>query len=108
MVIFRITVKETKEFVTGHSLQDLVKEWEREVVFASDSIQFTIVNTNSPTDKDMSWNKFAFLIGDYRHSGFLRDDLGRTYLLAIGYKVDDTHIQQFDDLSPHFFFHIQI
>ena len=38
LVISRITIKEDVEFVPGHSLQDLIMEWEREVVFAGDNI----------------------------------------------------------------------
>ena len=108
LVISSITIKEAIEFVPGHSLQYLVKEREREVVFASDSIQLTIVDTYLITSRDTSWNEFTFLIGDYRHSEFLWDDLGRTYPLPIRNGVDDTHIQQLDDLGPHYFFYVRV
>ena len=86
LIIPRIPIKKTIPPFSGKSIQHLIHEGHRKMVFFSPWVQFTVIHAHPPASNRSHWNKFILFVGDHSHSTFLRYTLNRAYQLlsAIG------------------------
>ena len=89
LVVALISVQKTEVTRSCQSVQDLVDEPEWEVILYRDRVQLPIVNVDSPFRRKSCLDLFALLVRSDRYSGFLRDNVHQTHLLAIEYGVDN-------------------
>ena len=94
LIVARISIKEVEVTRSCQSVQDLVNEWEREVVVLGCGVQLSVVDVDSPLRQKACLDFLAFLVCRDHYSCFLRNNVYRTHPLAIGYGVDDFCVKQ--------------
>ena len=98
LIIPRVAVKEAKVFSPSEFIQNLINETKWEMILLHGSIEFAIINTNSPFGRKMDLNLLSLLIGGDCDTGFLWDDMNEANPLAVRNWVDDVSVQPFEDV----------
>ena len=101
MIVARIFIQKAEVTRSFQSVQNLVDEWEREVVLLGHKVQLLVVDVDSPLRRKACLDFLALLVHRDRYSSCLRNNMYRTHPLAIGYGVDDFCVGPL----KNFFFH---
>jgi len=75
------------------------------MVFASSTIELSVVHANSPSGRRSHWDELFFVVLNHCHASFLWHTLHRTHPKTIGNGVDNLDIQLFYDFFLHQLLH---
>jgi hypothetical protein len=93
LVISGITIQKVVLLMPSQPLHHLINERKRKVVFPGGGVQLAVVDADSPSGLDSSWNQLALLVLHDRYSSSLGHDMNRAHPFAVRNWIDDPSIQ---------------